>query len=185
MPHYAIKDLSDEKLMEQFIKERNPDVFVQIYNRYFVSLSKYIGWLTQDIEQGKDVTQLVFINLYNTPQLYDPAKNFKIWIFTVAKNRWKNEIRSHSIRKKHSEFASAFLSIDNEEKEEENINKLERSLKVKEKMKQLSDHHREVIVLKYSNNLTIKEISQVLDCNEGTVKSRLYYALKSLKELIL
>ena len=50
---------------------------------------------------------------------------------------------------------------------------------------QLSEIHREMIILKYSNNLTIKEISQVLACSEGTVKSRLYYAINNLKDLII
>jgi len=48
----------------------------------------------------------------------------------------------------------------------------------------LSPNHREVMILKYSSNFTIAEISEICGCSEGTVKSRLFYAIKKLKSIL-
>ena len=65
--------------------------------------------------------------------------------------------------------------------EEEQKTGKQKAQAVQKAIAQLSESHREVIVLKYSENLTIKEMSQILDCSEGTIKSRLYYALSHLR----
>ncbi len=178
-----LKDVSDEELMRLFINHREDGAFTQIYQRYFVSLSKYISWLIQDMGLAKDIAQDVFVKIHNSPQLYSPDKCFKVWLFTVAKNQWKNSLRSNKQRrKKIMEFSK--LAIIDAPKDQPNGNQ-NKIVQMNNAIGQLSEIHREMIILKYSNNLTIKEISQVLACSEGTVKSRLYYAINNLKDLII
>ncbi len=178
-----LKDVSDEELMRLFINHREDGAFTQIYQRYFVSLSKYISWLIQDVGLAKDIAQDVFVKIHNSPQLYSPDKCFKVWLFTVAKNQWKNSLRSNKQRrKKIMEFSK--LAIIDAPKDQPNGNQ-NKIVQMNNAIGQLSEIHREMIILKYSNNLTIKEISQVLACSEGTVKSRLYYAINNLKDLII
>lgn len=175
-------DQSDERLMEIFIANKSPEVFEIVYNRYFIVLSKYIAWLTQDIEQAKDIAQNIFIKIYNKPELYDPSRIFKIWLFSIAKNNWKNEIRHKKVQQKHRE--SWLLELENNENKLQYEKEAYELKRIQKSVDLLSASHKEVLTLKYSNNLTIKEISEIIGCSTGTVKSRLFYAIKSLKDLI-
>ncbi len=168
--------------MEAFIQNRNPDVFAHIYKRHYTTLSKYVAWLTNDVELGKDITQNIFLKIYNRPEIFDASRNLKVWLFTIAKNQWKNELRNRAIRLKHQVFLSSKWA--NEVKESEQEEKEIRLKRLNNAVVNLSETHKEVFVLKYSNNLTIKEISEVVNCSEGTVKSRLFYALKHLRAAV-
>jgi len=169
---------SDEALMNRFINHQEEDAFGILYQKYFPLLSKYLGWLNNDLEKGKDLAQNIFLKIYQNPNAFDHSKNFKVWIFSIAKNHWKNEIRDTSTRLKHHELFSK-LPVESFSEKEINSKRL-KDLKIA--LEDLSENHREVFVLKYSNNLSLQEISEVCNCSVGTVKSRLFYALQNLKK---
>ncbi len=171
-------EISDEALLKRFINQNNQLAFNQIYNRYFVPLSKYVAWLANDIEVGKDIAQSVFIKLYSEPHICDVNKIFKTWLFVVAKNTMTNEWRNLSNRNRLLQEQIELPETEESLSPDPRMNKINKALE------QLSDDHKSVFILKYSSNLTIKEISEVIDCSEGTVKSRLFYAIQHLKDII-
>lgn len=176
------RDLSDEELMKEFTSQNSTEAFEIIYHKYFVQVTKYLFWITQDLDQSKDIAQNIFIKIYDKPNLFDPEKNFKIWLFTIAKNNGKNYLRDQSIKKKHlKSIVKEVKSADNTMEEYIPDNNAEF---IKKQIHLLSDIHKEVLLLKYSSNLTVSEISEILGCSVGTIKSRLFYAIKNLKKII-
>lgn len=177
------KDLSDEKQMELFLADQKAELFTPIYKRYFPLLTKYVTWLTQDQVTAKEIAQIVLIKVYEKPELFDPSRNFKVWLFTIARNQLRNNRRNALNRFKHqiqfSRFESSLPGTDPREHEQATLELTYHAVN------RLSDHHKEVILLKYSSNFTIEEISQILSCKEGTIKSRLFYAIQSLRKIIL
>lgn len=173
---------SDEDIMKLFAQEGNADVFKVIYQKYFPILSKYLAWLSSDYEMGRDVAQNILLKLYQNPRQFDEQRNLKVWLFSIANNQWKNELRSKAIRTRENEAIKYQLSVVEDEIDSNESDK--RMKLLKSGLVELSEKHREVFVLKYSNNLSIKEISEVCSCSEGTVKSRLFYAMKYLKNFI-
>ncbi len=168
--------------MAHFIGKRDKSTFDLIYKKYYAEVFRYLVWTSKDIELSKDLTQSVFVKVYTNPQHFNLSKDFKIWLLTIARNLWKNELRSKEVARKYSRQSAMTLNSEADEfieKEQQKTIQL-----VYQKMTQLNEHHREVIAMKYSNNLSINEISKILDCSEGTVKSRLFYAIKKLKELL-
>ncbi len=174
--------LSDEKLMELFIGDRQPIYFTTLYNRYFSSLCKYMTWLTTDMNKSQDFAQNILLKIYHRPELFDSTQSFKPWLFTIARNHWKNDIRDQSTQIKH---LALYKSIVNTSSTTTNSDHKEQFKAIQNAIKLLSDTHKEIIILKYSNNLTIPEISSILNCSKGTVKSRLFYALKHLRKLLI
>lgn len=172
--------MRDEALFQRFISMRDQKAFEVLYRRHYTSLAKYIGWLAFNIEIGKDVAQNTFVKLFHGGYLFDERRNFKTWLFVIAKNQWLNE-RRREIRYVDETDASTAKVIDNFENGDEYDEKLK---KLQKSLKKLSEQHRETFVLKYSDNLTISEISDVCNCSEGTVKSRLFYSMQQLKKLI-
>jgi len=175
-------NISDEKLMNLYIKTKRSEIFTTIYRRNFKTLTKYLFWLCGDLEAAKDITQNIFMKVYNKPQLFDPSKNFKVWMFSIAKNDWKNYLRQRANQTKVLTNVKK-ISLPSITVDEQLFNE-DRFRKVRSAIDKLSENHKEAVILKYSNNLTIKEIATVLNCSEGTVKSRLFYALKNLKKEI-
>lgn len=170
--------LDDQKLMQEFTSSGSREVFSIIYQRNHQDLFRFATWLSGDAELARDITQNVFLKVFRKPQLFDPSKSLKVWLFSIAKNQWKNEIRYRSLRQEdESPEPSSVLEV------EEPLPNAQKHL-VQKALNHLSFDHKEVVLLKYSNNLTIAEISHYLECSEGTVKSRLFYALKKLREEI-
>ena len=172
--------MTDEALMQHYQTRKNVKAFELIYDRHFIPLTKYLLWLGGEAERSKDLAQNIFMKVLNNPALFDPTKNFKVWLFVIAKNAWKNEIRDRSrklnLEKKFRSHNSNFEfgnSLDSTQ---------QKLTAVKSAIAELSDNHKEVIVLKYTSNFTIEEIAEILNCSEGTVKSRLFYAIKNLKK---
>ena len=129
---------------------------------------------------GRDGAQNILVKVYQNPGQFDFNQNFKVWLFSIANNQWKNELRKKTIRERENEGIKYQLKIVESESEVSDSD--QKMNKIKLGLKELSETHREIFILKYSNNLTIKEISEIYSCSEGTIKSRLFYAMKYLKE---
>ncbi len=179
----TVHKLTDEELMDRFISIGDKDAYTALYMRYQNSLYKYFVWNTGNTDWSADLAQTVLIKLYTQPEMFDTNKNFRIWLFTMAKNCWRNEIRDLAVAQRHRDTVRDKLYVQNVKTEdgEEDITRLKA---IHESLGQLGNMHREVIVLKYSNNLSIEEISKVLQCSKGTVKSRLFYAIKKIQNIV-
>lgn len=182
-PQLSIKNRSDEELMQLYISNGDSASYSELYNRYSRPLFKFFFWNSRNTEISADLKQNVLLKLYTDPHLFDPSRNFKVWLFSIAKNFWKNEIRSIATANKQLEIVR---KNTNEQQTDElnTVSDTSRLNNIYKNMAQLSELHKEVIVLKYSSNLTITEISEVLECSEGTVKSRLFNAINNLKKII-
>lgn len=180
---HLTKDISlwnDEDLMKKFITSKEHKAYELLYKRYFEEVCKYITWLNQDREAAKDITQKIFIKIMDKPTLFDWNKSFKIWLFSIAKNAWKNEVRAKSIHLAYQKdtYANETTVVDND------IDSNAKLKKIWQSIDNLSVEHQEVFILKYANNLSLKEISEVCNCSLGTVKSRLFYAIKNIRTLV-
>ncbi|MDW7674067.1 MAG: sigma-70 family RNA polymerase sigma factor [Bacillota bacterium] len=156
----------------------------QIYNLAF----KMIGHQ----EDARDITQEVFIKVYNNITKYDDNMKFSTWIFRIATNscidflRKKKEIllTDESII---STTANKFVFVD-ERKGESPQQIMERKLlkaHINEKINQLPEHYRLVIILKYINDFTLEEIAAILNESLNTVKTRLYRGRELLKNHLI
>lgn len=170
--------MTDEELLRSYLHKRDKEAYGQLYQRHFPALSKYIAWQVHDLDKGKDLAQNIFLKLYQNPNSFDTSRNFKVWLYTVAKNRWKNELRNEAIRSKHKALVPIEKTtfIPEEKTKDERLQHLNKALEA------LSENHKEVFILKYTNGLTVNEIAEICECSSGTVKSRLFYAMKHLKD---
>lgn len=152
---------------------------------------RYLG----DRELARDITQKTFIRVYkNLKKLRDPTK-FSSWIYQIASNLCKDELKRLSRRD--------FVSIDMiHENNEENGNRIPEQLKepdqyqpdaemnkkqigtiVQKALKQLPEEQRIVIIMKEYQGLKFKEIAEALNQPINTIKSRMYYGLNGLRKI--
>ncbi len=176
---------SDEELM-QFIANGKEGAFDEIYNRYAKKIFHFLcSKLNNDSEKANDLLQDLFLKIIEQPKSFDTKKKFSSWIFTVAYNQCINEHRRNKVRGlKVNDFEmNTVIDPDSSTMKEENrftpfMNKLTQELN------KLNPKHSTVFELRYTQNMSINEISEVMECSKGTVKSRLYNATKKLATLL-
>jgi RNA polymerase sigma-70 factor, ECF subfamily len=175
-----IKTLPDARLVSM-MSEGNTRAFDELYHRYSVKLLNYFRkMLNNDTEKAQDFLQDLFIKLLEKSGYYDTEKNFSTWIYTLACNMCKNEYRNHAIRSRIMNENGENIFYNERIPDLENIDLGKFKDHLKTELAKLDYAHRETFILRFYEELSIKEISEVLDCAEGTVKSRLFYTLKKL-----
>lgn len=178
-PRY--QEMTDESLMIA-ISKGDKRAFDEIYQRYSGPLLGYfIRMLWKDREKAEDFVHDIFAKIIRKPELFDTSRSFKTWVFSVANNMCKNEYKKQEVRKNTSNgldssyaVADQNTSVIGEVFDSQFRDEFEKSLE------DLDAKHSEVFKLRHIEGLSIKEIAEVLEISDGTVKSRLFYATKYL-----
>jgi RNA polymerase sigma-70 factor (ECF subfamily) len=177
---YAV--CSDEELMAYVIKG-NHKAFEEVYKRYAPGMLRFFyRHLYQDKDKAQDFLQDLFLKLIEKAEGYHPDKKFKIWLYTIAHNMCKNEYRRNEVRgMKVNDFD--FGLITNDDMVLNFKDKFDRSLfnrMLAEELNGMDAVQSLTFALRYQEHLSVKEIAEIMECAEGTVKSRLFYTLKKL-----
>ena len=174
-----IKSLSDERLMEM-ISHGQTHAFDELYDRYAKRLHFFfLKMLNYNQAEADDFLQELFLKIIERPQQFSTEKKFKPWIYTVAFNMCKNEYRKRTAYKWEDTEAidQALLGI---EPAHESLDKNLLSKELQIRLSGLEEAQRMVLMLRYYEELSVKEIAEILDIAEGTVKSRLFYGLQKM-----
>jgi len=177
---FFYKNFSDEKLME-LIQRKNlagQEAFDELYGQCL--LCYFHRMLGGQNDRAQDFLQDLFLKIVARPELFNPAQRFRTWVYTVAHNMCKNEYR----RREVSKVVESTDNIEAPSAETENLeNTLDQQFFQQAlflELEKLEENHRTTSLLWHQNDFSIKEISKVLGCSEGTTKSRLFYATKKL-----
>ncbi|MCC6724883.1 MAG: sigma-70 family RNA polymerase sigma factor, partial [Saprospiraceae bacterium] len=125
--------------------------------------------------RADDFTQELFMKLVEKTAYFDPERRFSTWLYAVAGNMVKNEYRRLS-RQQEAPPAVDYFS----ENFSEDIDNQIFEQHLYQALDELDETQRQCFVLRYQEELSMKEIAEILDCPEGTVKSRVFYTLKKL-----
>lgn len=159
------------------IKNGDQSAFSELYERFNQRLYYYFfRMLGNNKEVANDFLQDLFLKLINKPELFKPGYKFTSWIFTVAHNMCKNEYRNREVRKIISNDENPDQFLTDENSYEETLKKEHLITQLFTEIEYLSEDQKEILLLKYKENFSLKEISKILDLPVGTIKSRLYYA---------
>jgi RNA polymerase sigma-70 factor, ECF subfamily len=187
-----LRELEDTALVNAYLEgeTRTFDVLVE---RYQTRLLNFVYRIVGDRERAEDLVQEVFVRVYRHLGRFDRSKKFSTWIYTIASNLAKNELRNRS-RNPLVLFTSMTKGWEDEERPLEfedpssRPDDLFRKRHVRELVEssvaQLPTHHREVFVLREIEGRSYEEIAEITHCNLGTVKSRLNRARNSFAEII-
>ena len=169
---------TDEELM-QMVRKNNREAFSMLYDRYSDKLLKFFYYrLNCDADLANDFLQDLFLKIVGKPQLFDLSKSFSAWIYSIAINMIRNEYNKQSVR---SNLMNLYLrdsesSITINSETEDFLQNLEAELEL---MKPID---KEIFKLRYSDELSIREIAEIVNIAEGTVKSKIFYIQKKLSE---
>jgi RNA polymerase sigma-70 factor (ECF subfamily) len=179
-PKYT--SLSDEELMKALSKG-DQRAFDELYKRFYGQLLGYFkNMLWGDREKAEDMVHDIFAKIIKNPDYFDSDRSFRTWLFSVASNMCKNEYKKQAVRKNTSTGVEEHRSISSSTNVLSEVQDVQFQEAFEENLAKMDEKHREVFALRHLEGLSMKEIAEVMQINEGTVKSRLFYATKFLAE---
>ncbi len=167
--------------------------FDELVDRYQKRLLNFVYRTIGDRERAEDLVQEVFIRVHRHLHRFDQSKKFSTWIYTIASNLAKNELRNRSrsplvlfqtIKKNWEADHRPLQFEDRNHRPEDLYRKRQLRELVEASVAQLPEHHRVVFVLRELEGKSYEEIAEITGCNLGTVKSRLNRARNRFAQII-
>ncbi len=179
---HSYNDSSDEQLVSLMITG-DSGAFNLLYQRYSKRLLYYFyRMLGNSNEKAQDFLQELFVKVIDKIDSFDKSRKFSTWIFSIAHNMCKNEYRRLELCKQSDFDVVTENLFDDDEPDfdthEIDIEDFTRDLFCE--LENFEEIHKTVFLLHYREGFSLKDIGQILDISEGTVKSRLFYTRKRL-----
>ena len=180
--------LSDERLIEKF-QNGEVNAYNELVKRYKDRLLNFIYRFLNDIDRSEDLVQDTLIKLYTHKNSYKEVAKFSTWLYTIAANLARTELRKIKRRKTFSvselsnDDREYIISSDASDQSEdyltENFEK-----KIQNALVQLPDDFKTIIILRDIQELSYDEISKIVGLPLGTVKSRINRGRLKLQQLL-
>ncbi len=175
--------MGDQFIIEQ-IKNKNVKVFESIFKQYFKILTVYAKSYVLDLDTAQDITQEVFIKLYEKKDELIIHTSLKSFLYASVKNRCLDYIKIHNIRQQHKDIIQKESSILIEE-DIDVIEKTELQEKIYKAIKTLPNQNQKIFMLSRFEGKTNQEIADELKISKRTVETHISNALKKIKSLVL
>lgn len=164
-----------------FNQENWLDVAMNLYGTEVLHLAYYY---VKDHHLAQDLTQDIFVKVYKKFKTFKNMSSFKTWVFKIASNHCKDYLRSWNHKYiKVNDTIFKFFNSKGPSPEDSLVNKEEKDSLV-ENVLNLPVHYRDVIFFYYFEEMSMKEVSEILEINLNTVKSRLSRAKEALKSKV-
>lgn len=181
------RSISD-KILYLRLKDKDKDAFIKAYDLYIDNIYRFIYFKVSNKEEAEDLTSSVFLKVWDYIQNNNLGEynSLKPLLYKVARNLVIDHYRKNSkVNETSLDQEDGKIDIPDEKQDPIKITDIKVEMEtVNKALNELKDEYREVIILKYVNELDTHEIAKILDKNKGNVRVLLYRALKSLKEII-
>ncbi len=183
--------MTDEQAMWRVQGQDDAAAFTRLVERWEKPIQNLGARMTGDAHRGEDLAQETFARVYARRKEYQPNGKFSTWLWRIALNLCYDELRRMRRRSESSlddEAGEGRAMLETiagvEAAPAEQLEAQERINEVKAALLQLGEPYRAVLVLRHYENLKFREIAEVLEIPEGTVKSRMAEALSQLCQLL-
>ncbi|MCB0278099.1 MAG: sigma-70 family RNA polymerase sigma factor [Calditrichaeota bacterium] len=172
---YAL--LTDEELIARF-QDNDIQSFNELVKRYKDPLYNFIFRFVNGHQIAEDVLQETFLRLYKNRDYYKEIAKFSTWIYTIAGNLAKTELRRRRRRQifsihNYMEDGKDFEIVDDERNPEEDVEGRNLVAEIQKAIDKLPETFKQAVVLRDIQGLDYEEISSILQTPLGTVKSRI------------
>jgi RNA polymerase sigma-70 factor, ECF subfamily len=171
----------DLKLVLEILKG-NIDSFNILVNKYELSILRFVYNTVRDREAAEDITQEVFITVYNKLYTFNKEYKFSNWLFQIARNKCIDYVRKYK-RVYEANVEDMEEIVSREISPEQSTEFKEVKKLVESFIETLNDTDKQIILLRYSSDhITFTDIAEVLSLGESAVKRRYYKAKERFRE---
>jgi RNA polymerase sigma-70 factor (ECF subfamily) len=175
------------RAVRERLRERDPDALAQFYEAYFDRLYGYVRRLLGEEHLAEDVTQDIFMHIYKSLNGYDPSRDLRPWVFTIATNKVRDFWRSRRFRDTRRETQideeeSGSYGVSAERGPVEQLEGEELSQTVARAVEALPEGMRTTLTLRYFEGLSFEAIGEIIGRNEAAVRKRYSRAMDELRQ---
>lgn len=184
-----VRLVSDAELVSTAIGGREAS-FEELVRRYQRPIVSYVYRMLNDYDNSLDVTQEVFIKVYNSLDRYSCDYKFSTWLYRIAHNAAIDHLRRNSMNSQSIETDNGDgtyqLQIESPNPTpEQDRERSEWRAEIESVVKELPAAYRDLILLRHSRDLSYDEIAEITDLPLGTVKNRLFRAREMMRGLLI
>src|SRR2546425_64981 len=192
IPFASINSLfstSEEQARWRVQTQDDERAFAQLVRRWEGPIQRLGARMTGDVHRGEDLAQETFARVFAKRKEWQPSGKFSTWLWRIALNLCYDELRRKNRRAEASlddDGGEAFVEalVAREPTPDTSMVEQERGEMVRQALMRLSEAYRSVLVMRHYQDLKFREIAEVLDVPEGTVKSRMAEALTQMGRLL-
>jgi RNA polymerase sigma factor RpoE len=179
----------DERELLRRAKAGELTAYDDLVRRYQERVYATIYHMTSNHEDANDLAQETFIKAFQALQSFKGDSSFFTWLYRIAVNKTINHLKQRK-RRIHvslndldinAEHDPDLVALISDKTPRRDLNLAELQERLNAAMQKLSEIHRMVVTLHDVQGLSHEEISQIMNCNVGTVRSRLFYARQQLQ----
>ncbi len=163
------------------VRSGEVDLLSRLYERYQAKLFGFFIGMTQDRELSADLVQNVFYRVLKYREQFEGGQ-FKTWVYHIARNVHHDQYRKKA-RTTYASIDDYTNQLRDDKQADFDLHHQEQSDQLKKAMAALPDDKREILLLSKYQEKNYKEIGELLGCNEGAVKVRVFRALHELKTI--
>ncbi len=176
----------DQKALAHGLRRRDPEVLDRLIEQYQYRLFRYLVYVTGDAARAEDFFQETWIRVLERGHQYDVRFKFEAWLFTIARHLvidWQRQRKMQRLdaRLDPEEGAPVELADDKTESPLAKVLHGEEQEKIQAALARMPAAYREVLLLRFQEELQLDEIAKLQGTPISTVKSRLYRGLEELK----
>jgi len=179
----------ETKSIARGLQKRDPDLLDRLIEQYQYRLFRYLLYITGDKARAEDFFQETWIRVLERGHQYDGKSKFEAWLFAIARHLvidWQRTKKAQSLDALTDPEQDKPLQIANESEPSplHQVLAQESEMNVQVSLGKIAAIYREVLVLRFQEELQIEEMAGVLSIPVSTVKSRLYRGLDALRSAL-
>jgi RNA polymerase sigma-70 factor, ECF subfamily len=185
---FSTQMTDDKKSLALGLRRRDPELLDALIEQYQYRLFRYLVYITGNRERAQDFFQETWIRVLERGHQYDGKSKFEAWLFSIARHLvidWQRQKKGQSLEALTNPDEGAPMEFaDDDPSPLHLVLTRESEQNVQASLEKLPAISREVLMLRFQEELGLVEIATVLNAPLSTVKSRLYRALGDLRALL-
>jgi RNA polymerase sigma-70 factor (ECF subfamily) len=174
---------SDHELMVA-VARGNLASMSEIYQRRHRNLFRFFFRLTGRQAAAEDLVHEVFLRMIRYRHTYQSGDGFEAWMYRIARNAFADQVKKHRLEAQGGDHE--FESVESDRPSAfDNVSKQQELALLYRAMRELPEDKRELIVLSRFQGLTYEQIGQIVGCETGTVKVRVFRAMKEVGRIYM
>jgi len=179
----------DDSTLVRRAQAEDVSAYDQLIRRYQERIYATVYHMTSNHEDANDLVQETFIKAYRALKSFKGDSSFYTWVYRIAVNKTINFLKQRKNRVHMSlndvdfnaENDPDLVALVSDKTPRRDLGLTELQEKLNDALQKLSEHHRMVVTLHDIQGLSHEEIGKIMDCNVGTVRSRLFYARQQMQ----
>ncbi len=176
----------NEKLILLKLKKKDPEAFSQIYDLYVTPIYRFIYFKVATRQDAEDLTSEAFLKVWQyIAETENEVENLRAFLYKTARNLVIDFYRRNAKRDITQDIE--VLSSVQDERQQDLLSRIETKIDMENMetiLRKMKDEYREIIILRYIEELSINEIAKVLERSKGSARVLLHRALKVARELL-